>query len=119
MSGSILDIAFHVAGDVSFQLSYALGDRSLTWEKLTEEFKARGGDLKAALVMAEESFLELQEALGKLTDEDLARRYETPDGKKEQTLEEFIQMLLEHYVYHAGQIMYVRCLWEGQRKSAK
>ena len=117
MSGSILDIAFHVAGDTSFQLSYALGDRSLTWEKLIEEFKSRGGNLEAALAMAEESFLELQQALDGLADVDLARRHKTPDGKKEQTLEEFIQMLLEHYVYHSGQIMYVRCLWDGQRRS--
>jgi hypothetical protein len=117
MSGNILDIVFHLGGDTRFQLSYALGDRSVTWEKLTEEFQARGGDLAAALTMADESFSELQQALNWLTDAHLARRYETPDGQQAKTLEEFIQMLLEHYFYHAGQIRYIRCLWEGQRKS--
>ncbi len=119
MSGNILDIAFHLGGDTSYQLSNALGDKSVTWEVLTAQFKARGGDINAAVAMAEESFSYLQKTLDTLTDTDLTRRFKTPDGKKEQSIEELLQMLLEHYFYHSGQIMYIRCLWEGERKSAK
>jgi uncharacterized damage-inducible protein DinB len=54
-----------------------------------------------------------------LSDSDLDKRFKTPDGKKEQSIEELLQMLLEHYFYHAGQIMYIRCLWEGERRSVR
>lgn len=109
--GSILELIFHVAGDTLYQLDYAFGSRTLTWNQLTERFAKDGGDLKAARQLLEEAYAALQKRLNALTDSDLSRSYSTPDG--ERTLEELFQMILEHYLYHAGQIVYIRNLWAG------
>lgn len=111
--GSIVEILFHVAGDTLYQLDYAFGKRSLTWDELQERFRRAGGDLEAAKKLLDESFAVLQEYLKNLSDVELARTYTAPDGKTHRTLGELFQMLLEHYFYHAGQIVYVRCLWAG------
>jgi hypothetical protein len=115
MKGSILEIVFHVGGDSFYQLDYALGDRRLTWEELEKRFQAEGCDLQAALKLAEEGYQALQRALDSLTDEDLERTYPTPEskGKRERSLEEFFRMMIEHHHYHAGQIVYARCIWQG------
>ncbi len=111
--GSIVELLFHVAGDTLYQLDYAFGKRSLTWEELQERFRRDGGDLEAAKKLLDESFSALQEYLKDLTDADLAHTYTAPDGKTQKTLGELFQMILEHWFYHAGQIVYVRCLWAG------
>ncbi len=116
MKGSILEIVFHVGGDSLYQLDHALGKQKLTWEGLKERFRAEGGHLHAALHLAEEGYKALQQALDSLADEDLTRTYPTPEGEGERTLEAFFRMMIEHYLYHAGQIMYVRCLWQGLRQ---
>jgi len=111
--GSILEIAFHVAGDTLYQLDSAFGSRALAWEALEARFKRDGGDLPAAIRLFEEGFSQLQGHLKGLTDADLERSYIAPDGKTQKTLEELFQMILEHWLYHAGQIVYVRSLWAG------
>ncbi|MFN4218162.1 MAG: DinB family protein [Candidatus Bipolaricaulia bacterium] len=110
--GSIVEILFHVAGDTLYQLDYAFGKRMLTWDALQERFRRDGGDLQAAQKLLDESFSVLQEYLKDLSDADLARSYTAPD-KTQKTVGELLQMLLEHWLYHAGQIVYVRCLWAG------
>lgn len=111
--GSILEILFHVAGDTLYQLDYAFGARTLTWEQLQARFQRDGGDLKAAKKLLDESFSVLQEYLKNLTDADLTHTYTAPDGKTQKSLAELFQMLLEHFLYHTGQIVYIRNLWAG------
>ncbi len=115
--GSILEILFHVAGDTLYQLDYACGGRSLTWEALEARFQRDGGDLEAARKLLDESFAALQKNLESLSDADLTRTYRAPDGKTHRTLGELFEMLLEHFLYHAGQIVYVRNLWAGLKAS--
>ncbi len=121
MQGSIVEIVFHVGGDSLYQLDHALGERRLTWEELEERFQAEGGDLQAALKLAEEGYQALQRALDPLTDEDLQRTYPTPEsqGKRQRTLEEFFEMMIEHHLYHAGQIVYARCLYQGLKEQGQ
>lgn len=116
MKGSIVEIVFHVGGDSLYQLDYALGERKLTWEALEERFRAEGGDLNAALRLAEEGYQALKRALDSLTDEDLKRQYPIPEGKGERTLGEFFSMMVEHHLYHAGQIVYIRSIWRGLQR---
>lgn len=115
--GSIVEILFHVAGDTLYQLDYAFGSGTLTWEKLKERFAQAGGDLKAAQALLVEAYAELERRLSALTDADLACSYRAPDGEK--TLEELFGMILEHFLYHAGQIVYVRNLLAGQQPAGK
>jgi uncharacterized damage-inducible protein DinB len=116
MKGSITEIVFHVGGDSLYQLDHALGEKKLTWDELTRRFEELGGDLEAALKLVEEGYQALQRALQSLTDEDLERTYPTPEskGKSERTLSEFFRMMIEHYLYHAGQIVYIRSLLKGE-----
>lgn len=111
--GSILEILFHVGGDTLYQLDYAFGERTLRWEQLKARFQREGGDLRAAKKLLDESFAALQKNLESLSDADLVRPYTAPDGKTQKTLSELFQMLLEHFLYHAGQVVYIRCLWAG------
>ncbi len=115
MRGSIVEIVFHVGGDSLYQLDHALGARALTWEALQERFRREGGDLSAALKLAEEGYRALQRALDGLDDEQLQRTYPTPEsqGERRRTLQAFFEMMVEHHLYHAGQIVYVRCLYRG------
>ncbi len=110
--GSIVEILFHVAGDTLYQLDYAFGAGSLTWEALQARFQREGGDLQAALRLLDESFTVLQRNLENVKDADLSRTYTAPD-KTTKTLGELFHMLLEHFLYHAGQIVYIRNLWAG------
>ncbi len=111
--GSIVEILFHIGGDTLYQLDYAFGAGSVTWEQLQARFQREGGDLRAAIRLLDESFAALQKNLESLTDADLTRTYTPPDGKTQKSLGELFQMLLEHYLYHAGQIVYIRNLWAG------
>lgn len=121
MKGSIVEIVFHVGGDSLYQLDHALGRRELTWEALQKRFEREGGDLTAALRLAEEGYTALQEALDSLTDEELPREYPTPEskGRRRRTLQAFFEMMIEHHLYHAGQIVYARCLYQGLRTSSR
>jgi len=113
MKGSVLEIVFHVGGDSLYQLDHALGQRKLTWDDLQARFRAEGENLITARKLAEQGYRALQQALDSLADEELTRTYPTPEGKGERSLEAFFRMMIEHYLYHAGQIVYVRCLWQG------
>lgn len=113
-SGSALDLIFHVGADTLFQLNQIFGDRTLTWEALDERFQAQGGDLKAALELAEEGYQALREKLNSFTDSELEQRRKTASGR-EITAERFFVMLIEHHVYHAGQINYIRGLYSGSK----
>jgi len=119
MEGSIVEIVFHVGGDSLYQLDHALGAGELTWEALQERFRREGGDLPAALRLAEEGYRALQKALDSLSDGDLQREYPTPEskGREKRTLQAFFEMMIEHHLYHAGQIVYARCVFQGLRSS--
>lgn len=113
-SGSILDLIFHVGADTLFQLNQIFGDRTLTWEALHERFQAQGGDLKAALDLTEEGYQALHEKLNKLADAELHERHKTASGR-EITAERFFVMLIEHHIYHAGRINYIRGLYAAAK----
>lgn len=112
-SGSILEILFHVAADSLAMINQAFGDGTLTYEGVRERFKAKGANLKAALALLAEGYDSTRKALTKLNDRDLLKRV----GKKKAWRADgvFIE-LIEHYLYHAGQINYIRCLWEGVKE---
>jgi uncharacterized damage-inducible protein DinB len=111
-SGSILDILIHVAIDSLVMPDQAFGDRTLTAEAIWKRFQAEGGDLAAALALLEEGYKATRRSLAHLTDCDLQRKVGT---QKERGAESLFVEMIEHYLYHAGQINYIRCLWEGAR----
>ncbi len=116
MDGSAQQIIFHVGGDSFYQLDHALGQRALTWDALLAQFQASGGHLPAALQMADSGYQALQQALSHLSDQDLSKKYQTPEKKGERIIEEFFEMMIEHHFYHAGQIVYIRSMWKVFKK---
>ncbi len=112
MHGSILEIAFHAGGDKHMLYSTAFGDGSLTWEQVKERFEQDGGDLAAALKLADRGQELLLSALRQMSDDALARKVPYYHSRKIPA-EEIFLLAIEHDIYHAGQIWYVRCLVEG------
>ena len=101
MDGSIQDIVYHVAGDKLVQLNHAFGDATMNWENVP----VVKGD-KAALISAQ---AELLQAI-RSTD-DLDAKVTGWGGKRLKAVDFFL-MLIEHDLYHAGQIRYIRNLVE-------
>ncbi len=111
-SGSILEILVHVAADSLAMISQFFGDESITYEGVRERFQTQGGTLSAALALLAEGYDSTRKALTKLNDRDLLKNV----GKKKAWRADSVFMeLVEHYLYHAGQINYIRCLWEGTK----
>ena len=111
-SGSILDILIHVAIDSLVMPDQTFGDRTLTTEAIWERFQAAGGNLAAVLDLLEEGYKATRKALDQLADCDLQQKI---GAQKERSTESLFVEVVEHYLYHAGQINYIRCLWEGVR----
>lgn len=110
-SGSIMDILFHVGGDCLIQIDYAFRNGQLTWEELQQRFNDAGGNLDAALKLLEEGYRTVHDALSSLTDADLDRECTAYSGTMR--LRDLFLMLIEHFIYHAGQIVYIRCMQSG------
>lgn len=87
----------------------AFGERTLTAEAVWERFQAQGGNLAAALELLEEGYQATHKTLAQLTDRDLEQKV----GAQQRSAESLFIELIEHYLYHAGQVNYIRYLWEG------
>ncbi|MBI3911385.1 MAG: DinB family protein [Armatimonadetes bacterium] len=112
MRGSIREILFHLGGDYLFQINRVLGDASWAWERIEARYAGRGGNLAAARQLCHEGCAAVRAALEGFTDPELARRRQGADGRRCRPVELF-EMLLEHTLYHTGQIQYVRCMVAG------
>ncbi len=112
--GSILKIIFHVGADKIVQISTAFGEGGVDWLAMEHRFKAMGGNLQAALQIAQEGHETVLDAMAPLTDDDL--EVERPTyGSGRITTGSLFLMLAEHDFYHAGQIQYIRGLISAQR----
>lgn len=112
MHGSILEIAFHAAGDKHMLHNTAFGNGTLTWQQLQRRFDQEGGDLAAAIRLADSGHELLLSSLHTLSDESLSQKVPYYHGKT-LTAEGIFLLAVEHDIYHAGQIWYVRCMLEG------
>lgn len=113
LSGCILDIPFHVAVDNVVYPDQAMGKRSHTTPMMEAQFHDGGGNLRAALDLLDEAHAHLRDVLSTLSDADLDGRVEADGIYQELSRELLFVELIEHYVYHAGQINYIRSLYEG------
>jgi uncharacterized damage-inducible protein DinB len=107
MDGSIRDILYHVTGDKMVQYSQAFGDGSVTWDTL----RISRSTLEEMLPELHAAHQPIVEALKSQTSETLAHKVRTWGGKR-LTARDFFLMLIEHDLYHAGQIRVLRNLYE-------
>lgn len=113
LSGCVLDILYHVAEDSLVYPNQALGDGTLTSAVVEARFRERGGNREAALDLLDEGYQTVRDWLDKLSDADLDTHLTTPQLYAGLSVEALFVELIEHYVYHAGQVHYVRSLYEG------
>jgi hypothetical protein len=88
------------------------GERRLARDGV--RFRAMGGNLAAALQIAQEGYETTLDALAPLTDDDLEVERPYWGGGRMPTGDLFL-MLAEHDVYHAGQIIYIRGMYAAQK----
>jgi len=117
-AGSVLDIVFHLGGDDLIQVDAAFGRAQLDWDKVTRQFQHQGGHWQAALDVLHQGHRAVCDALEGLNDVDLDHKVSSHSLRNVRA-EDVFQMLHEHKLYHAGQIVYVRCLAEGEKRSGK
>jgi uncharacterized damage-inducible protein DinB len=107
MNGSIQDIVFHVAGDKRVQLSAAFEGGSVTWDEYIAEHPK--GSVDEMLAELKASHTLMMARMEETRDEALQTTVSTWGGKK-MAIRDLFVMLIEHDIYHAGQIRYVRNL---------
>lgn len=113
--GSILKIIFHTGADKLVQISTAFGEGSVDWVAMEHRFKAMGGNMQAALQIAQEGYETILDALAPLTDDDLL--VERPTwGMGRMETGKLLLMLAEHDFYHAGQIIYIRGMYAASHR---
>lgn len=103
MDGSIRDIVSHVAGDKLVQLNHAFGDGAMNWESVPVD---KNHDLLEQLKTSQEALIVAISGAGDLHEK------VTSWGGKRLSAQDLFLMLIEHDIYHAGQIRYIRNLVE-------
>lgn len=109
MNGSIRDIVYHVTGDKLVQISAAFEGGSSTWDTIKSELERE--DMEAMMRQLQEAHSKIVSKLRDLSDGELDLKVSAWGGKK-MTIKEFFLMLIEHDIYHAGQIRYIRNITE-------
>jgi uncharacterized damage-inducible protein DinB len=105
MDGSIRDIVYHVTGDKIVQLSAAFGGGKETWDSLAS--KLSKSDMAKMMRELHDAFELERSKLKSLSDDELEQKVTTWGGKRMKACDLFL-MLIEHDLYHAGQIRYIR-----------
>lgn len=113
MSGCILDILHHVAADNLVYPDQAAGEAPPSADQINVRFREMGGDLSAALRLLDEGHAHVRSTLADLRDADLDELVKQEGIYAGLSVETVFVELTEHYVYHAGQITYIRSLYEG------
>lgn len=114
MTGSILNLAFHVGGDKGVLVSHSFGDGAITWPRMQAHFEELGGNLAAAHRLAEEGHALVLDTLARQREEDLLAPRPYYGGKTYPACEIF-SIIAEHDLYHAGQIHLLRNLIAGEK----
>lgn len=107
MNGSICDIVFHIAGDKLVQMSAAFENGTTTWDNLP----LKKTSMQQMIAELHAAHARLAAKLASETDLSLTNKI-TSWGGKSMSAENLYLMLIEHDLYHAGQIRYARNLLE-------
>ena len=111
---SALAIVEHVGGALRVYDSQAFGDGSVHWDRpeSVAAFPANGGS-DAALGWLRDGHNQFREHVAALTDhQDLLAPRRSPHGPERQT-RWVVTTMIEHELYHAGEINHVRLLFHG------
>jgi uncharacterized damage-inducible protein DinB len=109
---SIRDIVRHIGHCKFMWYSQSFGDGSFTWDGVHKTSLDRAATVAGAVDWLRQGHALLHESIAALTDADLDRPRQTLWGEERDT-RHIITLLIEHDIYHAGEINHIRSLHQG------
>jgi hypothetical protein len=103
MDGTISDIVYHLAGDKLIQINHAFENAEMDWTKVP----ISKSSMEQMLAELERAHAHVVATLLSLEESRLGDKVRGWGGKSMTALDMFV-MLVEHDLYHAGQIRYIR-----------
>ncbi len=110
---SIRDIVQHVGGAKFMYHSNAFGNGSLDWESPLVLGEGQLGSLADALQWLREGHARLRSAIAALEDDAELSRPRPHHSRQGVTTQWIILVMLQHDLYHAGEINHIRALRQG------
>jgi len=111
---TIAEIALHVGSSKVMYTDYAFGSRSLTWESAeVEPWSPEEAPMSETIAWLREVHDSLIRHVRSLDDADLARPRMANWGEEKET-RWLLSTLLQHDVYHAGEINRMRSILSGE-----
>jgi hypothetical protein len=110
---SIRDIVQHVGGGKFLYHSNAFGDRSLTWESPLVLGEGRLGSIADAIEWLREGHARMRGAIAALQDDAELGRLRPHHSRNLVETRWVILVMLQHDLYHAGEINHTRALKQG------
>jgi uncharacterized damage-inducible protein DinB len=109
---SIRDIVQHVAGAKLMYRNHAFGEADLTWDDPAVAGEERLSTISDAVEWLKEAQTLLRESVAGLDDDELTSPRKANWGTLKET-RWLIAVMIEHDLYHAGEINHIRCLHQG------
>jgi hypothetical protein len=109
---SIRDIVHHVGGCKFMYHNQAFGDGRMTWTDPRIEDPTPCATIESAVAWLREGQALVRAGLAALDDADLLGLRRSPQGKLRET-RWIIAIMIQHDLYHAGEINHIRCLHQG------
>ena len=109
---SIRDIVQHVAGAKIMYHNHAFGDGQLAWTDPSVDNWERVATMEQAVDWLREGHTRLRESVAALQDDELLALRRSPSDKQKET-RRLISILIQHDLYHAGEINHIRALRQG------
>ncbi len=106
---SIHEIVHHVGGGKRMYHNQAFGDGHLTWTDPLIDDPAPCATIESALAWLREGQALLRASIAALEDTELLGLRRSPQGKLRET-RWIISTMIQHDLYHAGEINHIRCL---------
>lgn len=112
ISNSAGNLALHMAGNLRHFIGHALAGTNYVRDR-NAEFSAKGMTRDELRAVIEESIADLDDAFGRITDDQLQSEFPLPILDNRFNTLEFLTHLAVHLSYHLGQVDYHRRLITG------
>ena len=109
---SIREMVRHLAAAKHVYDNFAFGDASMTWPTMQERLWATDRSMAEDIEWLEHGHEVLRASLAALDDADLAKQRRVHMGGELET-RNIISIMIEHDLYHAGEINHLRALMQG------
>jgi len=109
---TIHELVVHIGGGYLMYANYAFGDGSRQPGDKTIQGRGPGSSKEDAIAWLRDAYRQFRDSVARLTDEDLGQPRSLPWGERVET-RRIIEIMLQHAIYHAGEINHLRALHQG------